>query len=199
MAHTPYIQKAKPPFPYDRPLSWSQISSFQYRPSAWYKKYVLGEEDPPSKEMLFGKEEGEKFANDPTYMPELPRLPVYEHELKFTFNGIPMIGYIDNFKPDTDVAEFKTGRKKWDKKRVDQHGQIDLYCLGLWVTKKLHPEKLKFHLYWLPTHIKDGEIAYVEPIKVHKFKANRTMADILRFGQKIIETRRLMEEYYDKQ
>ena len=200
MARTEYIKKEKPPFPYERPLSWSQISSFKYRPSQWYAQYVYGEEEPPSKEMLFGKEQGELFASDPNHIPELPRLPVFEYELKTDFNGVPMIGYIDSVCLETKkLYEYKTGRKKWDHKRATDHGQIDMYLLMLWLTKKIKPEDISAHIFWLPTHIKDGEVAYVEPLKVHKFKANRTMADILRFGQKIIETRKAMEEYYNNQ
>jgi len=199
MAFTPYIPKLKPPFPYDRPLSWSQLSSFKYRPSQWYNKYVLGEEEPPSKEMLFGKTEGERFASDPTYMPQLPRLSTYEHKLRFTFNGLEMLGFVDAYTPHTHLGEYKTGRKAWDKKRVDQHGQLDMYLLGVWTLYKVRPEDVVCHLHWLPTHIKDGEVAYIEPIKVHSFKAKRTMADILRFGQWVMETRKEMEDYYNKQ
>jgi hypothetical protein len=195
----PYVPKPKPPFPYARPLSWSQISTFKYNPRQWYARYVEGEETEPSIEMLFGKEVGDRIAADPTYLPEVPRLSIFEHELKFDFNGIPMIGYMDSYEPHTKMKEYKTGRKKWDQQRVNQHGQIDLYLLGTWQLQKVRPEDIDCELHWLPTHIKDGQVAFVDPFKVHTFKANRTMADILRFGQEIMNIRKEMEEYYHQQ
>lgn len=150
--------------------------------------------------MEFGKVCGERLASDPTYLPEVPRLPIFEHELKFDFNGVPMIGYIDALCLETNqLLEYKSGRKKWDKKRVDEHGQIDLYLLGLYVTKNIKPEDITSRLVWLPTHIKDGQVAFVEPFAPVVFNANRTMADILRFGNYIKEVRKEMEEYYHLQ
>lgn len=195
-----YRKQMKKPFPYERPLSWSQISSFQYNPRQWYDRYVNGEEQPTSKEMEFGKMVGEKLATDPAFLPTVPRLPIFEHELKFDFNGVPMIGYIDALCLETNkLYEYKTGRKKWDQKRANEHGQIEMYLLGLYQTKKLHPKDIECHIHWLPTHIKEGAVAFIEPFEVKTFKADRTMADILRFGQKIIDTQKEMEEYYRKQ
>lgn len=197
MARTLHVPQPKRAFPYDRPLSWSQISQFQYSKQAWFDKYVMGIETEPSIEMIFGREVGERLATDPTYLPEVPRLPIFEHELKFEFNGVQMIGYIDSLCLDTNkLYEYKTGRKKWDQKRADDHGQIEMYLLGLYQTKKIKPEDIACHIHWLPTHIKDGQVAFVEPFTVNTFKADRTMADILRFGNYIKEVRKEMEEYY---
>ena len=190
----------KPPFPHDRPLSWSQLSSFRYRPSAWYARYVLGEESPTSKEMLFGKEIGERLASDPTYLPEVPRLPIFEHELKFEFNGLSMIGYIDAWCPETKrLYEYKTSRNKkaWTQQTVNDHGQLRMYAMGLYLTEKIKPEDIYFSLYWIPTHIVEGEVALVEPVEISSFKTKITTADILRFGQEILDTRKAMMDYYE--
>lgn len=218
-----YIPIAKPEFDYERDLSWSQMSSFKWRPEDWYQKYVIhgkctreGDDGTPafcfiagcfheecpviatSPEMIFGKEVGERLASDPTYLPEVPRLPIFEHKLKFDFQGINLVGFIDALcLEEKKIKEYKTGRKKWDKKRADEHGQINFYLLGLYITEKIKPEEFDSHIHWMPTHIHEGKVAFIEPFSVQTFRANRTMADIMRFGQEIIDTRAKMLEYYE--
>ena len=45
-----------------KPISWSSISSFNYDKKQWYRSYVLGIKDPPSKEMEFGSYIGKKIT-----------------------------------------------------------------------------------------------------------------------------------------
>ena len=215
MARTPYIKKEKPPFPYERPLSYSQLSTFKWRKQDWYEKYVihqnctrelcaLGEDDCPvvrtSPEMIFGSMVDKKIQEDPTYLPQVPRLKHLQYPLRVDFNGIPLVGYPDNLDLDNPhLRDTKTGKKKWDKKRADETDQLTMYLFQIYLIHKIHPEKFECAIDWLPTHIKDGEVALIDETDIVVIKTKRSMTDILRFGNKIIETRKAMEEYYNAQ
>lgn len=156
-----------------------------------------------SPEMLFGKMVGERLAADPTYLPEIPRRSIFEHEMRpmlppSTGKGdpVPLVAFMDAYEPKEAAEEYKTGRKKWDKERVRKHGQVDFYLLGLYLTEGIKPETIKFRLHWMPTHIKNGEVTLVEPFKPLHFKADRTFAEILLFWKEIEATRQAMIAYY---
>lgn len=188
----------KPTFDRKRPLSWSAISSFEYDPEQWYRKYALGQEDGATKEMLFGSEIGRRLASDPTFMPQVPRGEVFEYELRFMFGDIPMVGYIDSWSEKTQfiLDEYKTGKKAWTKKRADEHGQFDTYTLGMWVLRKIRPEDIKLRLHWLPTQENgDFSISFIDPKDCKTFQTSRSMSDILRFGMRINEIYKKMDEY----
>lgn len=180
-----------------RPLSWSSISSFEYDREKWFKKYVLGEKPPTSKEMEFGSHVGKQLETNPEFLPEVIRLPHMEYELRAVCGGIPMVGYMDSFCEKTKhMIEYKTGKQKWDKKRVDNHGQIDMYLFLLYLIKGIKPEEVSVTLYWLPTKDNgDFTISFTDDFKPHTFKTKRTTKDILMFGAKIQKVWKEMEEY----
>jgi hypothetical protein len=183
-----------------RPMSWSQMSLWNFDKEQWYRKYVLNEAQETSREMEFGKMIGEKLASDPTFLPDVPRLDKYEHKLEVVFKQIPLIGYMDGFctKTNSKMIEFKTGKKAWDQKRVDGHKQLDMYLLMHYITTQINPEKMDVRLVWLPTQDNgDFSISFVEPLRPQIFTTKRTMLDILRFGQEIINTWDDMQEYVD--
>lgn len=180
----------------NRALSWSQISSFEYSPEQWYQKYVLGIESKDSPEMIFGKTVAESFETDSPLAPVI-RYSSMEHELKGNFGGIPVIGYMDTYEPGGfKMREYKTGKKSWDQKRADSHGQIDMYLLMLYMGEKIRPEEMMCHIDWMPTQQNgDFTISFIEPLVIHTFETRRTMKDILTFGSRILQTRKMMEEY----
>lgn len=185
-----------------RPLSWSAISSFEYDPEQWYKKYILNEILPKSKEMEFGSCIGKKIETDPAFMPFVPRHCKMEHPFTVVFSGIKMVGYADSFctKTHKKLIEMKTGKKAWDQKRANEHGQITLYALFNFITNKIKPEDTEFDLVWLPTQENGSfEINFVEPIEktMMIFRTKRSMTDILRFGQRITNTVKEMQLYVD--
>lgn len=187
-----------------RDLSWSQLSSFEYDPDQWYRRYFEKEEQHETEEMRFGKIIGERLAADPTFLPEVPRLKKFEHGFKVMFGKIPLVGYADSFCTTTKkkLLEYKTGVKAWDKKRADDHGQIDMYLLMHFITERIKPEDVECRIVWLPTERReDGDfkvsIKLKEPVKDHMqiFKTKRTMQDILNFGARINRVYKEMEEY----
>ncbi len=185
-----------------RDFSWSQISSFEYDPEQWYRKYFLREEEYETEELKFGKYIGEKLASDPKFILEVPRLDKFEHCFRVMFGKIMLIGYADGFCTITKkkLDEYKTGVKEWTQKRADEHGQFDMYLLMHYITEKIKPEEVQLRLVWLPTERKEnGDFKVViklkEPVVPQIFKTKRTMQDILNFGARINRIHRQMEVY----
>jgi hypothetical protein len=190
----------KPLFDKTRPLSWSAISSFEYDPEQWYKKYVLKQEQPTSPEMEFGKAFAQSIEDGKCKVPILMQMlqDKKEHEFKVVFGGIKLVGYADAFCDKTfrKLDEVKTGKKAWDKKRADEHGQIDMYLLMNYITNKVKPDDVECTIYWIPTQDNgDFTITFVEPVRVHAFKTKRTMVQVLKFGERIKATVKKMEQY----
>lgn len=185
-----------------RPLSWSALSSFEYSPEQWYSRYILKEKQDESKEMMFGKSIGKLLETDPTFLPQIQRHSKMEHPFNVVFSGIKLVGYADSFCDKTfrKLSEYKTGKKKWDQKRVDTHGQIDMYLLMNYITNKIDPFEVEVTLVWMPTQeTGDFSISFIEPIKenIKAFNTKRTMSDILHFGQFINDSVTEMQKYVD--
>jgi hypothetical protein len=179
-----------------RPLSWSGISSFEYDPEQWYEKYVLGEK-PSSKEMTFGSIVDKKIQDDPYFLPKVPRYPLMQFPLKATFNKIPMVGFPDGLDLENmKLADYKTGKAKWDQKRADETGQLTMYLFLLYIVKKVKPEEFKCYIHWLPTKENgDFSITLINENDVQTFETKRTMRDLLEFGARINTTVKAMNEY----
>ena len=187
-----------------RPLSWSSYSSFLYDKEEWYRKYILDEREPPSKEMIFGSRVGKRLEKDPTFLPQIIRYDKMEHPFSVIFAGIPLIGYADTFCTVTNkkLGEFKTSRVGWDQKKVDGHHQLTMYLLMHYITTKVKPEDVEITLWEIPTvKTEDGEfnvkIDFLEPLEenIKFYKTKRTMTDILSFGAEIKKVYKQMEEF----
>lgn len=193
----------KPMFDLTRPMSWSAISSFEYDPEQWYRKYVLGEEIKPNAEMLFGSKIDKQIQADPTFLaPHIHRYSSQQYKLECTFNKIPLIGFPDQWAHITKdgLSDTKTGVKAWDQKRADETGQLTMYLFMLHIMEKVKPEKVKLHIDWLPTkRTETGDfkvnIDFVRPIKVQSFETRRTMIQVLEFGSRINATHKAMTAY----
>lgn len=215
----------------ERPMSWSAINAFEWQPSGWHAKYVVhgrckrpsddgsmpglcvlvGTYDPEcpviktSPELRFGSWVDKKIQNDKNFLPELVRYPVFQHEMRVTFAGIPLVGYSDAFLPLKKpvkkylLRDYKTGRKPWDQKRADETGQLTMYAFMLWLELKIQPEQGEFFIDWLPTHVEDGEIAFIKEGEIITFATKRSMQQVLEFGQRIQSTWKKMEEYAARQ
>lgn len=201
----------------DRPLSWSAISSFEWKPSEWHARYVLKKEIEPSPELLFGSYVDKKIQKDPKFLPNLVRYPVEQHEMRTEIKvpktvdeetgkvispafTIPLVGYADAYRPELPaLRDYKTGRKPWDKKRADETGQLTMYALMLYLEHKIRPEDVEFYIDWMPTHVHEGKIAFIKERDIRTFKTKRTMKQVLEFGQRIKDTWLAMEEYAARQ
>lgn len=179
----------------DRPLSWSQISSFEYDPTQWYKRYILNERQKETPEMKFGN----KFSKSIQDGKPMAPVTIYskkEYPLKTYFNGINLVGYIDSYEPHSHLIEFKTGKREWNLNRAKKHGQINMYLLQLFIQHKVKPENIYCSLQWVPTTDTGSfEIELLRPVKVFTFELKKTMNDILIFGKHINETVEKMNNY----
>ena len=190
----------------NRPLSWSAISCWEYSPEQWYSRYILGERQKENSRMIFGKVVAHSIEMGKPLVPfsiiggEPVKGKNVEHPFKVMFSGVPMIGFADTFDHVTfkKLGEFKTSEKGWDQTKVDQHGQIDMYLLMNYITNKVKPEDVEVYLEYAQTYEEnDFTIKFVKPVKIYHFKTKRTMADILRFGQRINDTINAMQKYVD--
>ncbi len=208
----------KPMPDFSRPFSWSQMSSYEYDPEQWWEKYCLhgrctkeicvraGSFNPlcpivvSSPEMEFGKEIGKKIETDNSFMPYIPRQSKMEFEFKVKFGRVVLIGFGDSFDDVNFKAleEYKTGKKPWTQKRVDEHGQITMYVFMNFLQRKIRPEDVSIRLSWMPTWKDEhGVVRFLDPIekRVKFFSTKRTMIDVLKFGNRINDTIDRMIEY----
>ncbi len=193
-----------------RPLSWSALSSFEYSPEQWHRRYILNEPVKENPEMLFGK----AFAKANEDRKPLAPVTLYnesEYEFKVVYNGYCTIGFLDTFcsKTKRKILDHKTGVKPWDQKRANETGQLKMYALQNFITNKVRPEECSFAIEWVPTRKierdngdfsgHDYTIDFVYPITVLHFDVKITMSDILAFGARINKVVKEMEQYVASQ
>ena len=184
-----------------RPLSWSQISSFQYSPESWYKKYILNEKQEENEKMRFGKKIGERLASDPTFLPEVPRLPIFEKKLMAKMDKLYLVGFLDSFQETpTALCEYKTSSntKKWTQKSAQEHGQILLYLYLIWVNYKIPPNEVFTRLTYIPVNETGDfslELTKSSPIKT--FEIKHTPLEVLSFMQSVKNTILEMEQFVE--
>lgn len=181
-----------------RPLSYSSISSFEYNKEKWYENYILGKRQS-SRELEFGSKTDKRLENDPTFLPQIPRCPLMQHEMVVVFNGIKLVGKPDALDTEKYILrDYKTGKVKWTKKRADDTDQFTMYLMLVYIKYKIRPENFKCFIDWMPTEERgDFSIGFVEPIEknIKHFETKRTMKDLINFGAKINRIVKEMHEY----
>ncbi len=190
--YSDFIQRFK-----TRPLSWSQISSFEWDEEQWAKSYIDGIKEPPTKELIFGSHVDKKIQEDPTFLPELTRYSNLQFAMSVVFNGIPLVGYADAWESELPaMRDYKTGKKIWDQKRADETGQLDMYALMTYIQEKIKPEDIRFFIDWMPTQENgDFTISFVPNMKIKTFETRRTMKHVLAFGTRINRVTKDMHTY----
>lgn len=186
----------KPVFDTTRAVSWSMLSSWEYDPEQWYRRYVLGLKDT-SHEMEFGSLVDRKLQEDESFLPHVPRYPFMQHEMRATLGGIDLVGIADGWDPNAkELADYKTGKKAWDQKRADETGQLTMYALLLHMTQGYRPEDIDFVIHWLPTHEKgDFSIGLIDEKHLVSIPTRRTTRQMLDFGRRIQAAHKAMQEY----
>lgn len=170
-------------------LSWSAIDLWQKDPREYQRVYFLGEERFTNAAMHYGSKfarametgdaEGDQMIATAAIM--VPRYEISEYklsaELKTEEGIIPLLGFLDTSRDDPadGFREFKTGSQPWTQRRVDNHGQLTLYALMVYL--KHHRQVRQMHLDWLPTEKIDGRIALTGEIR--SFYTERSMTEIL--------------------
>lgn len=112
-------------------------------PEAYRRRYYTGEPYFSTPYTRFGNEVGgaleDRNWDAPCLAPVLnnvPQLTSPEHKLAVEVAGVPLLGYMDDFNPDTlEILEYKTGIRDrkgappWDRVKVRNHKQLTWYTM----------------------------------------------------------------------
>jgi len=138
-------------------LSWSAMSCWESSPARFRREYFECGHKLDTRYLRFGKGIAEMIENG-TYKELLPELIVYpenEFEIKTKVLGIPILSYLDDYDPETNLfREKKTGKIPWTQAKVIKHGQLIFYATALKHSNGNMPEYCD--LDWIET--KDGVI-----------------------------------------
>lgn len=185
-----------------RPFSWSQKASWDYSKDQWAYKYIFGIEDGGNNLMRFGNVVGDSLGTPDSMCPAIEPHFVgssKEFELTAKLNGLTLVGYADFFHEiEIILDENKTSinPNRWDQKAVDNHGQLTMYALMLFLTHKIKPETVKMWLNFIPVkETQTFEMALVDPNLFHRFPTKRTTRQVLDFGASLGKTIKDMEAY----
>lgn len=203
-------------------ISWSSLSKFGYpghmqhaNRAEWYERYVLGvRQTKESPYMKAGKIIGERLVADKKFLPEVPRFPIFEQELKGTiFKTIELVGHLDGFGLEARLlGEYKTSSnvRTWTQETVDKHDQILFYCLLIWLNFGIRPEDFSITLTYIPCKLvtkkscagkklitMDDKEVVLTGEKAKTFKTKRTMVQVLEFMNTIKNAHAEMRRYID--
>lgn len=182
-------------------LSWSSISAWGYSQEDWYDKYVLGNRSEPNENMMAGIRIGERWEADPTYLTEVERPEIFEHNLSAKLGDIIITGHIDglHLTKKKKLQELKTtvSKTKWNAKSVREWGQITLYCYLLYENYKIKPEDLEIELVYVPVE-QQGDFTIQQSGKAVVIPTVRTMTDIVKFMAFVKQTHKEMCEYVEQ-
>lgn len=180
-----------------REFSWSQISSWEYSKDQWYSKYILGEVQPETPALIFGKAFA-KSVEDGAQEAPVTTFSKREYRVTASIGDIALVGQFDCWEPETkELIDHKTGVKPWDQKRTDGHRQLTFYAMLLYLSEKIKPEDIRFQIQWIPTGIRsDFTFGFLtDPPVVHTFHTKRTMLDVLTILSDIKRARKEMKRY----
>lgn len=173
-------------------LSYSSLDLWSRDKDAFRRRYYEGIKLPDSIFTLYGREVHQQIDTDPSFADI--RLPVSEHRMTVSISGVPILGYIDTYDPETHAfGEYKSGTRKpngdprWTQVDVQKHDQLVFY--SLLIKEKYGVSINRTYLVWLETekvkesHVVGGvEIILGEKMKLTGFRK--------RFERKIYEYNR---------
>lgn len=169
-------------------LSWSQIDLWNRSPQEYARKYFYGEEGFINSAMVYGKKfaeamEGGEVEDEIMRLTTIavPRYPISEYrltaKLKTEAGDIPLVAYLDTaFDPPSEgLREYKTGVRPWTQKKVDNHKQLTIYALMVYLNENKLPSKM--FLDWIETENVGGEISVTG--KIVSFQTTRSIGDLM--------------------
>jgi len=181
-----------------RPLSHSQLSSFEYDPEQWYQSYWLGVRSPANAEMMAGSRIGDLIGTDKSPIPNLTPPGVKEYEMKGVYEGITLIGFADHYCPETKVLhENKTSANKsrWTKKKVSEHPQLTMYAMLLQLQDGVEPEEVTMYLNFIPVCLTGVTYNVCQSDTWKQFETRRTKEDVQLYQIYLMDTIAKMESY----
>lgn len=175
-----------------RPLSYSQLSAWEYNKEEWYERYVLNKRGATNAAMKAGSIIGDSIGTPNSLIPELNPPGVKEYELRASLGDIHMVGYCDHYDPETKVLhenKTSTNRKKWNQKSVDTHKQLDMYALMLFLTHDVLPEEIQMYLNYVRV-IEGQDMHYYlpDPVEFVQYPTKRTAQHLVDMAKYIEKT-----------
>lgn len=186
-----------------RPLSWSQLASWEYDHHEWYQTYIKNKPKGKSTAMTTGNIIGDSIGTPKSLVPALQPPGVKEYALKANLGDIHMVGFADHFCPDTlELNENKTStnRNKWNQRSVNNHGQLTMYALMLALRNDINPEQVVMYLNYIPV-IEGPDMRHYlpDPVEHYRYPTVRTTGDIEAFAVYVLDTVADMEAYTQEQ
>ncbi len=179
-------------------ISWSQLLVWNTSKTRYEEEYFTAESKLKTDYLDFGSSISSQIENGTIQelLPELVVYPSIEHEIKVVVGGVPLLIYIDSFDPEsTNFREYKTGKwqktKKgpkpaWDRAKVQKHGQLLFYAVGIRAKYGKMPERC--HLDWIPTlEEKREEEIPTGPFSSKKPRIINTTGEIFTFEREFDE------------
>jgi hypothetical protein len=150
--------------------------------------------------MDFGNKVGDTLGLPHSMVPQLREVPgVKEYKMEAVLGKIQLVGYADHYCPEKKILnENKTSqnKKRWNKKTVDEHTQLDMYALLLFLSEKTKPEDITMHLNYIPViENQDFSLSLTDPVECYTFTTVRTSLDIVKYANYIQNTHKEMLEY----
>lgn len=162
------------PKPY---ISWSAMDLWEKNPERFKREYFLGGKKLDTRFLRFGKwiariveelcEIQKRTGSKDEALKELAILHsldqdtieaiaqletdgISEYDIKCEINGVQILSYVDKYVPEHNYfREYKTGKHAWTKAKVEDHGQLVFYAVGL--RKKIGKMPTECYLDWLET------------------------------------------------
>jgi len=181
-------------------ISWSQLVEWEKGPEA-YERYISG--GFQNIEMDFGdkihKGLKEGSQDDDVRFVRLwtPEPGEREVELEIEIEpGVKVKAGIDGLTLKEDSAqvdEYKTGKTPWTQKKVDNHGQITIYDLLIYIKHGIIPTNT---LWWIPTEDDEfGNIRKANGIP-KAFETTRSLYDIMAMKRRLVKAYKEIGLYY---
>lgn len=182
-----------------RPLSYSQLSSWEWSKEGWYQSYIKGERTSPNSIMLAGSRIGDAIGTESCPIGLNPP-GVKEYGITTVIEDIPLVGYFDHYCNKTRVLhenKCSDNKSRWTQGKVDKHSQIDMYLLLLREAEGVDPESVSCQLNFVL--LKPVGVGYTlhEPPVVRSFKTSRTNEQIDAYLASVKETVKAMQAYIE--
>lgn len=180
-------------------MSYSQLSSFEYSPEGWYQSYWLGNRQPETPAMAFGKLVGDSIGTPQSMVPSLVPPGVKEYEMRSNIGDIHLVGFADHFCDVTLILhENKTTDNpvKWNQMSVNKHHQLTMYALLLWLERGIEPIDIQMQLNCIPVIVgNDFLYRLPQPPVYHAYPTKRTKLEVIEYVNFIKKTNEMMYEY----
>lgn len=182
-----------------RPLSYSQLSAWEWDKEEWYQTYIKNKPRGKSAAMETGNIIGDSIGTDTSLVPDLQPPGIKEYPLRARLGEIYMVGYCDHWCADSlELNENKTAvnPKKWTQSSVDKHGQLTMYALLLFLKHDILPEDVKMYLNYIRV-IEGQDMRYYlpNPVEYKRFPTKRTGEQVAEYARYIENTVASMNEY----